>query len=332
MCSYNKVDGQYSCSNSYILNDVLKGELGFQGFVQSDWWAVHEPSFLDGLDQEMPGKAPELFMSPSNTSKHPERVDEAVTRILSAMYKVNVPGTSSCSPPNCSDWFVRDVTGTSHRALATSLTTESIVMLKNDDELLPISNWAATGWKSCCFFICSTWAVSNIHFRIALPHETPRQDGEKDCHYWICGRLWVLWSGWCYSRPWNELVLWRLLFRTSAGCPPPLKKCKNPQCSGRFSHLLLHKLSGTANSQITQLPPTLLGVESADFSAGGGSGHLTGNVTTALQGLSARAALEGVEIIASPSDNLTAAQEAARPHHWLFIPFQSISYHKLGGI
>ena len=72
---------------------VRKGELGFQGFVQSDWWAVHEPSFVQGLDQEMPGQAPELFLSPGNTSQHPQRVDEAATRILAAMYKVNLHET-----------------------------------------------------------------------------------------------------------------------------------------------------------------------------------------------------------------------------------------------
>ena len=62
MCSYNKVDGVHSCSNHHILTEVLKGELGFQGFVQSDWWAVHQPSFVEGLDQEMPGAAPEVFL------------------------------------------------------------------------------------------------------------------------------------------------------------------------------------------------------------------------------------------------------------------------------
>ncbi len=51
---------------------------------------------------------------------------------------------------------------------------------------------------------------------------------------------------------------------------------------------------------------------SGDYYSGGGSGHLTGNVITTLQGLSARAALEGIEIISSATDNLTAAEEAAR--------------------
>ena len=52
MCSYNFIDGVQSCSNHHFLVDVLKGELNFQGFVQSDWWAVLYPSFMEGLDQE----------------------------------------------------------------------------------------------------------------------------------------------------------------------------------------------------------------------------------------------------------------------------------------
>lgn len=41
MCSYNQVNNSYACQNSKLLNDVLKSELGFQGFVMSDWAAQH---------------------------------------------------------------------------------------------------------------------------------------------------------------------------------------------------------------------------------------------------------------------------------------------------
>jgi beta-glucosidase len=41
MCSYNRVNQTYSCENSKILNGLLKGELGFQGYVMSDWGATH---------------------------------------------------------------------------------------------------------------------------------------------------------------------------------------------------------------------------------------------------------------------------------------------------
>jgi beta-glucosidase len=56
MCSYNKLNGVYACGNRETLVDVLRKELGFKGFVTSDWGATHAPSFINnGLDMEMPG-------------------------------------------------------------------------------------------------------------------------------------------------------------------------------------------------------------------------------------------------------------------------------------
>jgi beta-glucosidase len=57
MCSYNRLNGTYACENSKALNGILKTELGFQGYVMSDWFATHsgEPSVHAGLDMDMPG-------------------------------------------------------------------------------------------------------------------------------------------------------------------------------------------------------------------------------------------------------------------------------------
>ena len=57
MCSYNQINNSYGCQNSYMLNYLLKNELGFQGFVVSDWAAQHSgvSSSLAGLDMTMPG-------------------------------------------------------------------------------------------------------------------------------------------------------------------------------------------------------------------------------------------------------------------------------------
>jgi len=53
MCSYNVVNGEYACGNGDTLNSILRGELHFQGFVTSDWGAVHATGFInDGLDVE----------------------------------------------------------------------------------------------------------------------------------------------------------------------------------------------------------------------------------------------------------------------------------------
>ncbi len=59
MCSYNRVNGPFACGNADTLKTILKSEMGFKGFVTSDWGAVHSALFINqGLDMEMPGAAP----------------------------------------------------------------------------------------------------------------------------------------------------------------------------------------------------------------------------------------------------------------------------------
>ncbi|KAL7756847.1 hypothetical protein ACKLNR_013840 [Fusarium oxysporum f. sp. zingiberi] len=57
MCSYQRINGSYACQNSKILNGLMKQELGFQGYIMSDWYAVHSgvASVEAGLDMDMPG-------------------------------------------------------------------------------------------------------------------------------------------------------------------------------------------------------------------------------------------------------------------------------------
>jgi beta-glucosidase len=56
MCAYNVINGAYACNNGRLLTQVLRGELGFDGFVTSDWGAVHATPFIQaGIDLEMPG-------------------------------------------------------------------------------------------------------------------------------------------------------------------------------------------------------------------------------------------------------------------------------------
>ena len=58
MCSYNQTNGQYDCENEYLLNQVLKGDWSFPGFVMSDWWATESTvnAAANGLDQEQPNQ------------------------------------------------------------------------------------------------------------------------------------------------------------------------------------------------------------------------------------------------------------------------------------
>jgi beta-glucosidase len=77
MCSYAKVNGTYSCGDNATLNEILKGELGFKGFVTSDWGANHGTDFINaGLDLEMPGPLPVPWTIPSFFVTNPLRPPE----------------------------------------------------------------------------------------------------------------------------------------------------------------------------------------------------------------------------------------------------------------
>jgi beta-glucosidase len=74
MCSYNKINGPYSCGNSVNLKKLLKGEIGFEGFVTSDWGATHATDFINaGLDMEMSGPLPVSFGGSSYFVNGPKR-------------------------------------------------------------------------------------------------------------------------------------------------------------------------------------------------------------------------------------------------------------------
>src|SRR5947209_13798621 len=57
MCSYNRINGTFACGNKDTLSTILRDQIGFKGFVTSDWGAVHSVDFINaGLDMEMPGE------------------------------------------------------------------------------------------------------------------------------------------------------------------------------------------------------------------------------------------------------------------------------------
>jgi beta-glucosidase len=95
MCAYNRVNGVYSCQNSYLLNDVLKLGWGFRGWVMSDWGATHSTvdAALSGLDQEF--FANRYFSGPLKAAVEQRDVplsvlNDKVHRILRTMFAVGV--------------------------------------------------------------------------------------------------------------------------------------------------------------------------------------------------------------------------------------------------
>ncbi|KAI1765702.1 glycoside hydrolase family 3 protein [Hypoxylon sp. FL1150] len=126
MCSYNQVNNSYSCQNSKMLNGLLKGELGFQGFVMSDWQAQHSgaASAVSGLDMTMPGDTEfntglsfwgtNLTLAVLNGTVPQYRVDDMAMRIMAAYFKV---GRTLKQDPITFDSWTRDTFGPIHYAV-----------------------------------------------------------------------------------------------------------------------------------------------------------------------------------------------------------------------
>jgi beta-glucosidase-like glycosyl hydrolase len=157
MCSYNLINGTYACESNSTMNGILKNELGFQGFVMSDWFAQHSTiSAMTGLDMSMPGDIT-LGSSMSyfgvNLTEYvrkgiiPEtRVDDMATRILASWYLVgqdspDYPKTNfnSFLPFDESTNEHIDVQG-DHRHLVREIDAASIVLLKNVNNALPLKH------------------------------------------------------------------------------------------------------------------------------------------------------------------------------------------------
>jgi beta-glucosidase len=131
MCSYNKLNGVFASEHSYLLNDILKNEWGFEGLVVSDWGAVRDrvAALKGGLDWEMPGPRQQRVQAVVEAVRSGELeqsvLDESVRRILRILFMAQE------TPKNGS--FDIDA----HHQLARKIASEGMVLLKNNG-LLPL--------------------------------------------------------------------------------------------------------------------------------------------------------------------------------------------------
>jgi beta-glucosidase len=102
MCSYNRINQTYACENDHILNNVLKGELGFQGTVLSDWNAQHDGllSATAGLDMAMPNSngfwADGLLVDfVNNGTLERSKLEDKAMRILATWYKFGLDANTT---------------------------------------------------------------------------------------------------------------------------------------------------------------------------------------------------------------------------------------------
>ncbi|KAH9936901.1 beta-glucosidase [Amylocystis lapponica] len=155
MCSYNLINDTYACENDHTLNVLLKGELGFRGYVMSDWGAqMSTLSAVAGLDMSMPGDialgsgtswwGTNLTAFVLNDTIAEARLDDMATRILAGWYLLgqdqNYPNVSfnAFLPNLASENAHVDVQG-DHYKLVREIGAASAVLLKNTPGALPLS-------------------------------------------------------------------------------------------------------------------------------------------------------------------------------------------------
>ncbi|RZT10166.1 beta-glucosidase [Duganella sp. CF402] len=144
MCAYNRINGDYACENDYLLNQVLKQDWKYPGYVMSDWGATHStiPAALRGLDQQSgwPFDKSDYFngaLKEAVVNRHvPEaRLDDMVKRITRTMFAnglVEHPVTAPTSADAGIDFAA-------HGKITQADAEEAIVLLKNHNDLLPLA-------------------------------------------------------------------------------------------------------------------------------------------------------------------------------------------------
>ncbi|WP_281231500.1 glycoside hydrolase family 3 C-terminal domain-containing protein [Flavobacterium gelatinilyticum] len=140
MGAYNKFRGEYLCENDYMLNKILRDEWGFKGVVVSDWAAVHSTvkSLQNGLDIEMGTPKPfneffladKLIAAAKNKEISEAELDKHVKRILRVLFQVKAMGGK--------ERVKGSIATEAHYQDAYKIAAESIVLLKNENNALPL--------------------------------------------------------------------------------------------------------------------------------------------------------------------------------------------------
>ena len=137
MSGYNRVNGIFASENDRILKEILKNEWAFDGLVMSDWFGTYSPEVPGGgLDLEMPGPArwmsEEMVKQALRTGDLDEAgLDDKVRRILSVIERAGAFENPALQPDRGADL-------PEHRALIREAARETIVLLKNEKNILPL--------------------------------------------------------------------------------------------------------------------------------------------------------------------------------------------------
>ena len=132
MCSYNQINGTFASENKWLLTDVLRGDWGFKGYVMSDWGAVNDrvKGLEAGLELEMPSSNGVndalIVQAVKDGSLKEDILDHAVERILRIIFEY----ADNRAP--------QEFTMEKDHEEARHIAEESMVLLKNDEQILPL--------------------------------------------------------------------------------------------------------------------------------------------------------------------------------------------------
>ena len=134
MCAYNKLNGEFCSQNNRLLNEILRDEWNFEGFVVSDWGAVvdRDKALSAGLELQMPtdnGKGDSIIVEAiKNGTLSEEVLDRSVERLLNIILKALENKKENAT-------YDKE----EHHNLAKSIAEECIVLLKNEENILPLN-------------------------------------------------------------------------------------------------------------------------------------------------------------------------------------------------
>ncbi|KAJ5886665.1 uncharacterized protein N7473_009339 [Penicillium subrubescens] len=150
MCSYNRLNNSYACQNSKALNGLLKTELGFQGYVVTDWGAQHAgiAGANAGLDVVMPRSTTwnsNLTTAIANGTMKASRLDDMITRVMATWYYLGqdtVFTNPGVGMPSSASAAHQAVIATSQEAKPVLLQAaiEGHVLVKNTNKALPLKS------------------------------------------------------------------------------------------------------------------------------------------------------------------------------------------------
>lgn len=130
MASYNKINGIYACENKYLLTDILRKEWGFEGVVISDWGAVNNrvEALKAGLDIEMPNSNG-FFDESLIAASEDKELEDACKQSIHRLQKLSKVIRKE---------YIKEYNQEEHNDLVKKAISESAVLLKNENNLLPL--------------------------------------------------------------------------------------------------------------------------------------------------------------------------------------------------